>query len=116
MIIDRPELGSMMQDIGRALASEGVSTESISEKDRVQFAYMLFLYSLFERIYLLHDKKWIGDDDWNQWHTWMKTMAKHPMFQEVHRRSQGTFDREFQDLIGGAVTKAPSDRASMAPG
>jgi hypothetical protein len=29
-------------------------------------------------------------------------MAKHPMFQEVHRRSEGTFDREFQKLVAEA--------------
>ena len=64
---------------------------------------MLLMYSLFERIYLLYAKKWIDDDTWGQWHTWMKIMAKHPLFQEVHRRSQGTFDREFQNLVGDAM-------------
>jgi hypothetical protein len=33
----------------------------------------------------------------------MKVMARHQMFQEVHRRSQGTFDKAFQDLVAGAI-------------
>jgi hypothetical protein len=105
MLVDRPELGSIMEEIGRTMVAEGAITEPVSEKNRVPFAYMLLIYSLFERVYLLHDKKWIDDDDWSQWHRWMKTMAKHPMFQEVHRRSQGTFDMAFQSLVDRAVTE-----------
>jgi len=103
MLVERPELGSIMEDIGRSMVSPGVATEALSEKNRVPFAYMLLVYSLFERIFLLYDKKWIDDETWDQWHTWMKTMAKHSMFQEVHKRSQGTFDKEFQDLVDDAM-------------
>ncbi len=103
MLVERPELGSVMDDMGRAMVAAGVETEPLSEKNRVPFAYMLLNYSLFERVYLLHAKNWIDDDTWSQWHNWMKGMAKQPMFQEVHKRSQGTFDKGFQELVDSAV-------------
>jgi len=102
MLVERPELGTLMDDMRREM-SPGDGAEPLSEKNRVLFGYMLLMYSLFERIYLLYAKKWIDDDTWAQWHTWMKIMAKHPLFQEVHRRSQGTFDREFQNLVGDSM-------------
>ncbi len=64
---------------------------------------MLLNYSLFERVYLLYDKKWIDAETWSQWHSWLKLMAKHPMFKEDHRRSEGTFDKAFYSLVGEAV-------------
>ncbi len=103
LLVERPELGTLMDDMGRAMVAAGVKTEPLSEKNRVPFAYMLLNYSLLERIYLLHAKKWIDDDSWNQWHNWMKSMAMNAMFQEVHKRSRGTFDRGFQDLVDSAV-------------
>ncbi len=110
MLVERPELGELMDDIGRSQLAPGATAERLAEKDRPAFAYMLLNYSLFERVYLLHKKKWIDDDTWDQWHTWMKNMAKHPLFQEVHRRSEGTFDRKFQDLVEEASSEARADR------
>jgi hypothetical protein len=75
----------------------------LTAEDSALFGYMLLNYSLFERIYLLYTRKWIDEDTWSQWHTWMKSMAKRPMFQAVHKRSQGTFDRAFQDLVDKAA-------------
>ena len=33
-------------------------------------------------------------------------MAKHRMFQEVHKRSQGTFDKAFQTMVEDAIKSA----------
>lgn len=105
MLLERPELGPLMDEMGRAMMEPGEDAATISETDRASFAYMLLNYSLFERIYLLYEKKWIDEDTWSQWLTWMKGMAKHRMFQEVHKRSQGTFDKGFQDLVEGAMNR-----------
>jgi len=99
MLVERPELGRLVDDIGRASAQKESKAQTLTAEDRALFGYMLLNYSLFERIYLLYTRKWIDEDTWSQWHAWMKSMAKHPMFQEVHKRSQGTFDRAFQDLV-----------------
>lgn len=106
MLTQNPELGSVMEDLGR---QANPSSKPLGDK-RAVFGYMLLNYSIFERVYLLYAKKWIDEETWSQWHTWMKTMAKHPMFQEVHSRSQGTFDKSFQSLVDDAM------RGSGQPG
>jgi len=106
MLVEKPELGSLVDEIGRLNSSSWESRAELSPQDRAQFGYMLLEYSLFERVYLLYAKKWIDEDTWSQWYTWMKTMAKHQKFQEIHERSQGTFDKKFQDLVEKAI-KAP---------
>ena len=100
MLIQNPELGALMEELGREALP---GSEPLGDKNRPVFGYMLLSYSLFERVYLLYTKKWIDQETWDQWHAWLKGMAKHPMFQEVHRRSQGTFDRSFMSLVDNAV-------------
>ena len=105
MLVENPELGKLVDEVGRGQTSPGgPALSTVSAEDRAIFGYMLLNYSLFERIYLLYARKWIDKDTWDQWHTWMKVMAKHPMFQEIHKRSQGTFDRQFQNLVEEAMT------------
>ena len=104
MLVQNPGLGEIMEDLGREVAP---GSSPLGEKNRTVFGYMLLNYSLFERVYLLHAKKWIDEDTWRQWYAWIKTMAKHPIFQEVHRRSQGTFDRGFQNLVDEAAGPGP---------
>jgi hypothetical protein len=103
MLVERPELGRIIDDVGRGSYSTEQKAATDSAEDRALFGYMLLNYSLFERIYLLYAKKWIDAETWEQWHTWMRSMASHPMFQEVHRRSQGTFDRAFQVIVDQAA-------------
>jgi hypothetical protein len=106
MLVERPELGRLVDDLARTAPESEAKAQTKTAEERALFGYMLLNYSLFERIYLLYAKKWIDEDTWSQWHTWMKSMARHPMFQEVHRRSQGTFDKAFQDLVDRAANPA----------
>jgi len=39
----------------------------------------------FERTHLLYRKKWIDKETWSQWSAFLKAVAKHPMFREIHR-------------------------------
>jgi hypothetical protein len=106
MLVERPELGRLVDDVGRRTGSTETEAkaDTSTAEDRALFGYMLLNYSLFERIFLLYDKKWIDAETWSQWHKWMESMARHPMFQEVHRRSRGTFDTAFQSLVDQAAT------------
>jgi hypothetical protein len=99
MLVQRPQLAKMLDEGMGEMANR---TPVSNEEEGALFGFMLLNYSLFERIYLLYAKKWIDDDTWQQWHAWLKIMAKHPMFKEVHRRSVGTFDRGFQDIVDKA--------------
>ena len=101
MLVENPQLGKVVDEIGRGSTLETPLTP-VTVEDRAIFGYMLLNYSLFERIYLLYARKWIDKDTWEQWHTWLKTMAKNPMFREIHNRSQGTFDKKFQELVEAA--------------
>ena len=105
MLAQSPDLRHLIDEM-RADTAPGSEAAPLADKDRAVFSYMLLNYSLFERVYLLHAKKWIDDETWGQWHAWMKDMARHPMFQEVHNRSQGTFDRSFMELVEDAVKRA----------
>jgi hypothetical protein len=108
LLIQKPELAPLIEELGPLtpggvpLTPGGAPAIKITPERAAVFGYMLLSYSLFERVYLLYAKKWIDEDTWSQWYTYMKFMAKHPMFQEVHRRSEGTYDRGFQKLVAEA--------------
>lgn len=104
LLVDKPELGTLIEDISMRGDPEHPERKVLLNKEnRVVFGYMLLNYSLFERVYLLYARKWIDQETWKQWHAWIKGMARHPMFQEVHHRSHGTFDTKFQALVEEAV-------------
>lgn len=103
LLVERPELGGALDIIGSALAPGAPKAATSTSEDRALFGYMLLNYSLLERIHSLYEKKWIDKGNWDQWHAFMRAMARHPMFQEVHRRSQGTFDQAFQNLVDEAI-------------
>jgi hypothetical protein len=106
LLVEKPELAPIIDQIAEVSRASGTATfEKLTPEKGAVFGFMLLNYSLFERIYLLYSKKWIDEETWNQWHTWLKTMAKHPVFQEVHRRSEGTFDKTFQNLVAEASKK-----------
>ena len=102
LLVQKPELAPMMEELAEISRATKQGVEKVTQENSAGFAYMLLSYSLFERIYLLYSKKWIDEETWMQWHTWLKTMAKHQMFQQVHKRSEGTFDRAFQKLVDDA--------------
>jgi hypothetical protein len=106
LLVQRPELASTIEEMGEIFSARAGAPAplKLTPERAAVFGYMLLNYSLFERVYLLYAKKWIDEDTWTQWHEYLKIMAKHPMFQEVHRRSEGTFDRAFQKIVAEAWT------------
>ena len=107
LLAQKPDLASLIDQLGQgSRASSGPKVEPLTPERAGVWGYMLLSYSLFERIYLLYEKKWIDEDTWSQWHKWLKVTAKHPIFQEVHRRSEGTFDKAFQKLVADAINSS----------
>jgi len=49
MLVERPELGRLIDELGRANAPAGAKTEGMAGEERAIFGYMLLNYSLFER-------------------------------------------------------------------
>jgi hypothetical protein len=97
MLVERPELNSIQIELARI-----TRREELANRTPEQFLvrnYVMLLYGIFERIYMLYLKKWIDRETWIQWDKFLTTIAKHPLFEEVHHTSEGMFDKPFQDYV-----------------
>ena len=107
MPVDKPELSRFQVELARANADFksdfGVSAEEMTVRN-----YVMLLYGLFERAHLLFRKKWIDTETWNQWSAFLEVIAKHPMFVDVHRSTEGMFDKPFQDYVTNILTRNPN--------
>src|SRR5438046_10359073 len=61
------------------------------------------IYGLFERVYILHEKRWIDDASWREWATWIEVMCRNPIFTHVHTISRGMFNASFQEYLTGLM-------------
>jgi hypothetical protein len=50
-------------------------------------------------VYLLYSKKWIDEEMREQWSAFLKILSRHPLFDRIHGRSRGTFDKRFEDYV-----------------
>lgn len=98
MLITNPELARLQIEVARTTAPTS-RMASMSKEEMGIRNYLLLLYGIFERAYLLYSRKWIDKDAWSQWSTWLEAMIKHPIFVDVHSSSIGMFDRPFQDYV-----------------
>jgi len=97
MLVENPILGRLPLEMAR-IHKQNVDPQS-SQEDLVVRNYMLLVYGIFERTHLLYRKKWIDKDTWDQWALFLKSILAHPSFQNVHRTSEGMFDKPFQDYV-----------------
>jgi len=102
MLVDKPELNKLQDEMAR-IASPDSNAAPRSPEDRAVRSYFLLLYTLFERTHLLYRKKWINEDTWGQWSAFLETVAKHPMFREVHQGSEGMYDKPFLDYVSNIL-------------
>ena len=108
MLIERPELTRLQQELARMRSPESRLASRTPEEMTVR-SYILLIYGIFERAHLLYRKKWIDKEAWDQWDMFLKTVAQHPLFQDVHRTSAGMFDKPFMDYVTRVVDKDQSD-------
>ncbi len=106
MLIDKPELSRFQVELARVNAGFKSDVARSAEEMTVR-NYILMLYSLFERAHLLYRKKWIDEETWGQWSAFLEVVAKHPMFGEAHRSSEGMFDKPFQDYVSNVLNRKP---------
>lgn len=115
MLVEKPELSRLQVEMARATAPDSKAASRSPEEMTIR-NYMLLLYGLFERVHLLYRKKWIDKDTWSQWSAWLEAMAKHPMFEEAHRSSEGMFDKPFQDYVSNVLNRRTDTKsATRAP-
>ena len=106
MLVDKPELSRFQVELARVNAGFK-SDVGRSAEDMTIRNYVLLLYGLFERAHLLYRKKWIDKETWNQWSAFLETIARHPLFAEAHRSSEGMFDKPFQDYVSNILNRRP---------
>ncbi len=106
MLVDKPDLGRFQIELAR-LSSPASKAASRSPEDMTIRNYILLLYGLFERAHLLYRKKWIDKETWQQWSKFLETIARHPLFAEAHRSSEGMFDKPFQDYVTNVLNHKP---------
>ncbi|MDA4114011.1 MAG: hypothetical protein OK474_08195 [Thaumarchaeota archaeon] len=99
MLVERPELTRMVNDIGMPSQGAGESPEKLSQEDGVILAYLLLGYGILEEVYGLYSKRWIDEETWAQWSEFLKILARHPLFGRIQGGSRGTFDKRFEDYV-----------------
>jgi hypothetical protein len=101
MLVERPELNSIQVELAKITRSGDLSDRT--PEQLLARNFVLLLYGIFERLYMLYLKKWIDHETWIQWEKFLKTIAKHPLFEEVHHTSEGMFDKPFQDFVSEII-------------
>lgn len=105
MLVEKPELSRLQLDLARASRPLGSEPRSQTPEDMVLRNYVLLLYGIFERIYMLYWRKWIDRETWSQWSAFLEVIARHPAFRDVHRTSEGMFDKPFQDYVSNILNR-----------
>src|SRR5439155_467447 len=110
--IDRPEIAELMDDLRRTDPAVESQVPPIPPEKRIVRSYLLLLYGLFERVYILRDKNWIDEASWREWVAWIEVMCRNPLFAHVHTMTRGMFNAEFQDYVSGALARSAKTRES----
>jgi hypothetical protein len=105
MTIDKPELSRLRSYMETLTAPEGSRLEKLSPEDEMAYSYILLGYGIFEEVFLLHKKKWIDEETWQQWAAFLERISRHPLFKRVYSFSAGTFDRDFENHVSKLVGK-----------
>ena len=110
--VNRPEIGELLDDLVRPGFVSSADLPPLSSREKLVRSYLLMIYGLFERVYILHDKEWIDDAAWREWATWIEVMARNPIFTHVHMISRGMFNASFQAYVTGLIAAAAAVEGS----
>lgn len=80
----------------------------VSADEATVYAHLLVAYGIIEEAYLLYIKKWITKDEWNQWSAWLVSLARREELREIHDRTVGTFDPNFEDYVSRILKETES--------
>jgi hypothetical protein len=104
--INRPEIGELLDDLVRPGLTSASELPPLSSREKLVRSYLLMIYGLFERVYILHEKEWIDEGSWREWATWIEVMARNTIFTHVHTISRGMFNAAFQEYVSGLVASS----------
>ena len=99
-LVDKPDLAlSFFVSPGGA----GDAPKNATKEDIAVYSHLLLAYGIIEEAYVLRQKNWISETEWNQWSTYLERLAQHPMFPLIHRMSSGTFDKGFEEFASTKI-------------
>lgn len=103
MLVEKPELARLLVAAQSQVDPKRGPVEKLSPEGETTFAHLLLGYGIFEEVYSLYKKKWMDEETWKQWSAFIQRMTRHPLFRRVHRMTDGTFDKDFQDFVSNLV-------------
>lgn len=72
------------------------SGTGVQEGDLATVRRLMISYGIIEEAYELYKKRWIDEESWEQWNSWLKALCRHPRFRTLHEHTTGMFDKDFQ--------------------
>ncbi|HYC26714.1 MAG TPA: hypothetical protein VEB67_01680 [Nitrososphaerales archaeon] len=73
--------------------------KELDPKEKTTVRRLLLSYGIIEEAYELYKKKWIDEESWEQWNTWLKAICRNPLFVMLHSSTAGMYDKDFQDHV-----------------
>jgi len=109
-IADKPELTRLMMG-----GVPGEKAPLVSDEDAAVFAHLLLAYGIIEEAFSLRKKKWIDEENWQQWAAFLRVIAGHPLFETMHNRTRGTFDPGFEVFVRQVLEEAKESTEDNPP-
>ena len=106
MLLEKPELYQFQAELfSRSNRSPGREQRAFTREDLAIRNFVVMMYGFFERIHFLYRRKWIDENTWKQWAAFLRIVADHPVFKDVHQSSVEMFDKEFVDYVSSILTE-----------
>jgi hypothetical protein len=83
-VVQNPALGRML-----------TGDDGISPDESAIYGNLLVAYGIIEEAFLLRTKKWITEDEWQQWSAFLSALLDRPQMKTLFERSRRTFDPKF---------------------
>src|SRR5205807_6693340 len=100
--VNRPEIGELLDDLVRPGFTSAADLPPLSSREKLVRSYLLMIYGLFERVYILHDKRWIDDASWRRGATWLEVICGTDVFAHARRIDARIVNATFPEYPTGA--------------
>jgi hypothetical protein len=95
-----------------------LGNDDVSPEESSILGNLLVAYGIIEEAFLLRAKKWITEDEWQQWSAFLGAIVARPQMKSILERSRGSFDGRFEEytarLIEEAERGSPKTRMKMS--
>ncbi len=99
LLIMNNKFCEIYDDLAENIKNRYLNWKSYNEKQKVMYGYLLLLYEMYERAFAVKKEGGMDDIEWGLWDTWIKEVAKHPLFSDIYQDNKGLFDSEYEEYI-----------------